>query len=177
MVISRSGPYPFTRRYISTAMGLVCGSCLSVTVPFTHSSHRPHLVVQSPTAPLFTALQTQLCSKSCRRKRVLSKTKSCLRELGHSPSTRPFRISFPILIRRLFPAYGYSAMSMAGAFMSASSRVSRSPCLLLSSPHLIWSSRVRPIRPLRLSKVNRTSRRLLPIISLIKSNRLQSASL
>ena len=145
MSISRSGPYPFTRRYISTAMGSVCGSCLSVTVPFTHSSHRPHLVVQPPTAPLFTALLTQLCFKSCRRKGVLSKTKSCQRELGHSPSTRPFRTSFPILVRRLFPAYGCSAMSMAWAFVSASSRVSRSPCLLLFPPHLIWSNRVRPI--------------------------------
>lgn len=153
MAIHPPGPYPFTRRYISTAMGSIYGSCLSVTVPSTHSSHRPQLLVQSPTAPLFTALQTQLCSKSCRWKGVLSKTKSCPRELGQSPSTRPFRISFPILVRRLFPDYGCSAMSMGRAFGFASSRVSRSPCLLLSSSYLIWSSRVRPISSLRLSEV------------------------
>ena len=91
------------------------------------------------TAPLFTALLTQLCFKSCRRKGVLSKTKSCQRELGHSPSTRPFRTSFPILVRRLFPDYGCSAMSMARAFASASSRAPHSPCLLSYPPRLIYS--------------------------------------
>ena len=65
-------------------------------------------------------------------------------------------------------SFGYraGAMSMGGAFCFASSRAMHSPCLLFSAPRLIMRAGEHPIRVLRLSKV---SRGLLPIITLIKS--------
>ena len=100
---TRPGPSPFTRRYISTAMGPVSGSCLSVTVPFTHSSHRPHLLVQSPhsttlhCAAAAALFQVVPAERSSFQNQVLSAG------VGAKPQYPPFHDQLPNFSKTPFP--------------------------------------------------------------------------
>ncbi len=94
---------PLKRSPFPRGEGNICGSCLSVTVPFTHSSHRPQLLVQSPTAPLFTALLTQLRSKSCWRYVFWRRLYGQLAGAGAKPQHTPFQDQLPIFSKTPFP--------------------------------------------------------------------------
>ena len=94
---------PLKRSPFPRGEGYICGSCLSVTVPSTHSSHRPHLAVQSPHSTTFhcaadaALFQVVPAERSSFQKQVLSAG------AGAQPQYPPFQDQLPYFSKTPFP--------------------------------------------------------------------------